>query len=445
MKKIHLIIFVFILLLLYPTAAVAQSVNIPGDIAYILIDSKTGQVIAQQNADQRLRPASTTKIMTAIVALENGKLDQMLNVSQQAVFDIGKGGMNVGIMAGEEGLSLENMLNILLIKSANESANIIAENVAPSRSEFVDMMNQKALELGAVNSTFINPCGKDTDKEDEGHLTSPRDLATIARYAMTIPKFREIVATEYYKGMPVTNKHDDWGILRNTNQFLWYDNTYPYTLEGTERKYTVIGIKTGYTFAAGNNLVAAATGEDGMELISVVMNVTQPNKIYGYSKELLRYGFENYTLQKISDAGQLAATVPVEGAMEKNAILELVTGSGFSGALPVGVSARDVETKVTVSQPVKAPVQKGDLLGFIEYSSKGILLGKVNIIASKSIEKSPASITESIGLKDATKRSYSYAVLVILLILSGFVILRMILRKVSRRVRKRKYSQKYLD
>ena len=445
MIKNQFIICVLILLLLYPTAVTAQSPNIPGDVAYILIDSKTGQVISEQNADQKLRPASTSKIMTAIVALENGKLDQIMKVSQQAVFDIGRGGMNVGIMAGEEGLSLENMLNILLIKSANETANIIAENVAPSRREYMELMNKKAFEIGAVNSTFINPSGKDTAKEDADHLSTPRDMAVIARYAMTIPAFREIVATEYYKDMPITNKHDDWGILRNSNQFLWYDNKYPYTFEETERKYTVIGIKTGYTFVAGNNLVTAAVGEDGMELISVVMRVMQPNKIYGYSKELLRYGFERFSMHKLSEAGQLVTTVPVDGAKEKNAALELVTETGFSSALSIEMSKLNVETKVNIAQPVMAPVQKGDVLGDVEYSSNGILLGKVNIAAAKSIEKAPASISENIQLDHALGSSFSYAIYGILLILSGFVILRMILRIVSRRLKKRKYNHKYLD
>ena len=448
MKKIQLMIFITLFLMLYSTAAAAQSINIPGDIAYILINSKTGQVIAQQNADQRLGPASTTKIMTAIVALENGSLDQMMNVSQEAVYDIGRGGMNIGIMDGEEGLTLENMINVLLIKSANETANIIAENVAPSRNEFVAMMNQKALELGAAHTTFINPCGKDTAKVDEGHLTTPRDLAIMARYAMTFPKFREIVSTEYYKDMPVTNKHDDWGLLRNTNQFLWYDNTYPYTLEEAEHKYTVIGMKTGYTVAAGNNLVTAATGEDGMELISVVMHVTQPNKIYGYSKILMRYGFEHYSLQKIDEAGQLASTVTVEGAREENAILELITGSDFSSALPLDKSVQAIEKKVNVTQPLKAPIQKGSVLGELEYRNNGVLLGKVNIVASKFIEEAPASITESVGSaieKHASESSFSYVFLGILLFSSGLVLLRLILCKVSRKAKKRKYDQQYIE
>lgn len=446
MKKLHfMIIFIFIFLSLYTPAAAAQSIDIPGDIAYILIDSKTGRVLAEQNADQQLGPASLTKIMTAIVALENGDPGQMMEVSQQAVYDIGKGGMNVGIMAGEKGLTLENMLNILLIKSANESANIIAENVASSRSEFMELVNRRAVELGAVNTTFVNPCGKDTEKEDAGHLTTPRDIAVMARHAMTIPEFRKIVATEYYKGMPATDKHDDWGILRNTNQFLWYDNTYPYSLDGVEYKYTVNGIKTGYTFKAGNNLVTSAVGEDGMELISVVMHVTQPNKIYGYAKNLLRYGFENFSLKTISEAGQLITTVPVLDAAGGDAILSLVTETGLSTVLPIEMREKNIQSKVNIVQPVKAPVQKGDVLGDIEYSINGTSLGNVKIISTRSIQAAVVPGTESSATKDSQDNTYSYVVLGILTISSGFVVLRIVLRRISRKMKRKKYEKRFLD
>lgn len=435
-KLILLTILIFILFISTASSSAAKAVNIPDDIAYILIDSKTGQVILEQNADQKLRPASTTKIMTAILALEKGELDQQMKVSQQAVFNIGKGGMNIGIMAGEEGLTLENMVNILLIKSANETANIIAENVAPSESDFIKIMNKRARELGAVNTTFKNPCGKDTEKADEGHLSTARDMAAIARYAMTLPIFRDIVATEYYEGMPVTNKHDDWGILRNTNQFLWFDNTYPYSLNQEEHEYTVIGVKTGYTALAGNNLIAAATGEDGMELISVVMHVMQSNKIYGYSKELLRYGFENYSIQKISEAGQPAANVKVENAAVTNSNLKLTTETDFKCALQVEESKQAISKKVNIYEPVKAPVSKGDVLGHIEYMNNGTLLGEVNIVASRSVEAEPVAV-EPFQTKNSTS-SYSYALLTILLILSGFIILRMTLRRISRIVRRKR-------
>ena len=443
MKKIiTVIIFVFVLML-RPLSICAQSLDIPADIPYILIDSKTGRVLAGQNIDQRVGPASTTKILTAIVALENGDLQQEMKISQNAVFDIGRGGMNVGIMAGEEGLTLDHMLHLLLIKSANETANIIAENLAPSRSEYMDMMNQKAREIGAVNTTFVNPSGKDTEPADEGHLTTPADMAAMARYAMAIPKFREIVAMEYYTDMPVTNKHDDWGILRNSNQFLWGDNAYPYTLNNTEHKYVVTGIKTGYTALAGNNLVTAAVGEDGMEIIAVVMHVMQPNKIYGYSKKLMRYGFENYSLQTLSEAGQNIKTILVEDAVEGTELLNLVTQTGFSSSVSIGSGIKGIETKINVDSNISAPIQKGDVLGFVEYLDNGVSLGKVNLVAANAVSAKLAGSSGVEIIADESEREYSYVLLYILLSLSFLVILRMVVRGICRRAKRKKSMYKF--
>jgi len=437
MKKALALIISLLIFLLHPFTARANSIGIPEDIPYILVESKTGRVLAEQDADRRVGPASTTKILTAIVALENGDLQQEMEVSQQAVYDIGRGGMNVGIMAGEKGLTLEHMLNLLLIKSANETANIIAENLAPSRKEYVDMMNQKAKEIGAVNTTFVNPSGKDTEPSDEGHLTTPRDMAMIARYAMTIPKFREIVSTEYYNDMPVTNKHDDWGILRNSNQFLWYDNTYPYTIDNTEHKYTVTGIKTGYTALAGNNLVSSAIGEDGMEIIAVVMHVMQPNKIYAYSKQLLRYGFENFKLKTISKAGQKIKSIPVEEAADGMELLALVTETDFVCPVRIGTNIQDIETKVRVAENITAPIKKNEVLGSVEYLENGVLLGKVNLVAANAVAAKSLSISSDLAPEDSEGK-YSYTLLYILLSLSSLVILRMIVRTISRIVKKKR-------
>ncbi|HEX2947836.1 MAG TPA: D-alanyl-D-alanine carboxypeptidase family protein [Clostridia bacterium] len=446
MKKLPiLIIYISILSLLLfdiPMHASAKSPGIPEDIPYILIDSKTGIVLAEQHADERYGPASTTKIMTAILALEKGDLSREMTVSEAAVNDIGRDGMNVGIMAGEKGLTLENLLNVMLIKSANETANIIAENIAPTRADFVAMMNEKAKEIGAVNTTFVNPCGKDTSKSDAGHLTTPRDLAMIARYAMTLPKFREIVSTEYYKNMPITDKHDDWGILRNTNQFLWYDNTYPYTLGGTDRKYTVMGVKTGYTAKAGNNLVSAADGEDGTELIAVVMHVMQPNKIYSYSKALLRYGFENFSTVKLSEAGQIAGSIPVEGAREAGTLLNLVKKTGFSCVLPLGTDIKSIGKKLTLPDKIKAPVSKGDVIGTLEYVNKGVSLGRVDLTAETSVEAAPeANAVKSASDGKTTKAGkpgYSWFALGVLVFTSIVIALRPILRRLSRKLKKKK-------
>lgn len=436
--------FLFIL----KVPACAQSLSIPEDVHYVLMDSKTGLVIAEQNADIKIKPASLTKILTAIVALENGDLKQEMTVSQSAVNDIGKGGMNIGIMAGETGLTLENMLNVMLIKSANETANIIAENLAPSRSEYMEMMNSKAKEIGALDTFFVNPSGKDTEKEDAPHITTARDMATMARYAMTIAEFRNIVSTEYYKGMPSsTNKHAngwDSAVLRNTNKFLWYDNTYTYTFNGEEHEYTVNGIKTGYTSAAGNNLVISAKGEDGMELICVVMHVMHSNKVYSYASELLDYGFQNYSLQKVSGAGQLVKTVIVGGAAGGDNILELVTETDFEAALPVSIGRQGIESRVEIDSEINAPIQKGKVLGYIEYKSGGAVLGKVNLVAARQMMKAAEEAADSPDLQEELpEHRYSYVILAILLALCAFVIIRSVLKKLSRKMKKKRYDQDF--
>lgn len=440
MKKVTIVILVIILSVIFSFPA-SGAIDIPQNegISYILIDSTSGRVLAEQDADNKLYPASVTKIMTAIIALESGDLSQEMTVSNAAVNDIGRGGMNIGIMAGEEGLTLENMLNVLLVKSANECANIIAENVAQSRSEFIEMMNKRAAELGAVNTKFINPSGKDTEKEDTEHLSTARDISLMARHAMTIPKFREIVSKEYYKDMPATNKHDDWGTLRTSNQFLWYDNTYPYMLDGTEHSFTVNGIKTGYTALAGNNLVTGAVGEDGMELIAVVLHVTQPNKIYGYSKELLKYGFENFSNKMISEAGSSAAEVAVKNADDGSTVLELLTEKDFSCACPINSEEDIISNKLNVPASVEAPITKGQVIGEIEYiSGNGASLGKVNLIAAKSISALQKAAADEAAVPGQKDSSYSYTLLGILLASSGLVLLRMILKSISKKRLKKK-------
>lgn len=452
MKKLHyslsILIIVSTLLFMLNLPVHGQSLGIPEDVHYILIDSKTGLVIAEQNADNKIKPASLTKILTGIVALENSNdLQQEMTVSQAAVNDIGRGGMNIGIMAGEAGLTLENMLNVMLIKSANETANIIAENLAASRSEYMSMMNIRAKELGALNTYFVNPSGKDTEKEDGDHITTARDMALFSRHAMTLPEFRKIVATEYYYGMPTsTNKHaEGWDplVLRNTNKFLWYDNTYTYSVNGEDHEYTVIGMKTGYTGAAGNNLVIAATDNDGMELICVVMHVMQPNKVYGYATQLLDYGFENYSLQKVTKAGDTIKTIVVDGTAGSDNILNLVAETDFSAALPRSSGDDIIESIIQINSTIQAPISKGAVLGYIEYKSGNAILGRVNIISSKQIFEAVENASGHAISTAEDGQDYSYALLGVLLALCSFVIIRSILKRISRKIKAKRCDSQY--
>lgn len=404
----------------------------------ILIDAKTGQVLYEHNAHEKVYPASTTKIMTAVLALERGDLSKTMTASLSAVNDIGKDGMNIGLIAGEE-VRLDNLLNALMIRSANETANIIAENISSTRAEFIALMNKRAAELGATNTNFVNPCGKDSAKEDINHLSTASDMAKIARHAMSIPKFREIVSTKFFS-MPASNKHPEtfWPVYASTNKLLML-NKYKST------QFTVTGIKTGYTDKAGNNLVSAAKGSDGMELISVVFGVKNapPDSVFEYSKTLLEYGFKNYALQKVVDSNQLVKNVPVADAAN-NATLDLVTAQELFCALPTDKSSWNIVSKEQIKTDFTAPVHQGDVMGYIEYERNGISLGKVDIVASTSIEKSFQAKSLS-RAKEAT-RSHLLRLVIIMagIIPVLFFILRRNLRKTSRYINSRRIEGRFI-
>jgi D-alanyl-D-alanine carboxypeptidase len=249
--------------------------------AWIVIDGETGKVMIEHQADLPLYPASTTKIMTAVIALESGKLDQVVTVSEAAV-DLPAGSSKAGFLAGEQ-VALTDVMYGLLLASGNDAANIIAEALAGSQEAFATMMNEKAESLGMTGSHFMNPSGL----QDPAHVVTARDMARLAAYAMKNAKFCEIVSTRSYS-LAATNMHpfSGWAVFGNTNRLVLYGDIYyksPLILHFD-------GIKTGSTNDAGNNLIAAATSTSGQKLISVLLGVpleTKTGNIYMYSRTLL--------------------------------------------------------------------------------------------------------------------------------------------------------------
>lgn len=439
--------------------------------SYILLDSKTGQVLYAKNPDEKLSPASTTKMMTAVTAIElarerfPGEPDKLMYASAAAIEDIGRGGMNIGIMVGEL-LSFTDLLNAMLVRSANETANIIAENlvctpeelstmtiaeVREKRKEFMALMNKKALEIGAANTNFVNPCGMDTKAEEAAHLSTARDLALIARYAMQLPEFREIVCKTLYD-MPATNKHkvydatlkklpmDMWYPLPTTNLLLW-DNGYPYAINGEEKKYLINGVKTGYTDKAGNNLVSSAVNDEGMELIGVILGVKNqaPRTIFAHTKTLMRYGFENFALQKLTEAGIPVKNVTVAEAKDGKT-LDLVTAGELKAVLPLNTTGWGIEKSEVISPSIQAPVLKGDKLGYIEYVRNGVPLGRVDLIAADSVEKIPTLQEQTVETARslANNNLLRNTIIICLSLLTAFILLRLVLRRISRTVKARR-------
>lgn len=427
MKKLLNILLPLMIFLLSINITYAEPSDITAESS-ILIDASTGKVLFEKNADRKgMFPASTTKIMTAILAIEKGNPDQVMTASQAAVDDIGKDGSNIGIMAGEQ-IPLKNLLEALLICSANETANIIAENICSTRQEFVDLMNQKAKELGALNTHFVNPCGA----HDANHYTTASDLAKIARYAMTIPEFRKIVDKSSFQ-MPPTNKHDSWPVLATTNKLMQSDKNDLYSIDG---------VKTGYTGPAGYNLVSSAVNSSGMELISVVMGVRgdgAQSNVKKFSKELLDYGFNNYNLINLQKDGKVYRSVGVEDA-EDTVPLDLVTKGEVSSVLPVDQSKWDLKEIPHINSNITAPVNEGDKLGYIEYKAMGESIGKVDLVASRSIKLKPQAVVTN-KLTSLLNNTVIRVALAVMLLALFFIILRKVLRIISRRSRVRKFDR----
>jgi len=409
----------------------AEELNIDAP-SYILIDPETGRSLAEKEPDEKMYPASTTKIMTAIIALEQGDLNQMATASAKAI-DLEYGSMHIGIMQGEQ-IVLEDLLNAMMVRSANDAANIIAENVGASYDDFIEQMNKKARELGATNTHFVNPHGMHNDD----HYTTVRDMATIARYAMSIDKFREIVKKPYYDMKP-TNKHEEWDRLYTINRFL--TNLQEYKSD----YFTPIGIKSGYTSQAGNTLVSAAVNDSGMELIAVVFGAKGSNNnsdVYDFSKELLEYGFKNFSRKKLLKSNQLVESVNVEDATD-NPSLDLVAESDISAILPSDQDLSLLEKNIVLISPtISAPVSKGDVLGYVELKQDGVLLGKTNIVASRSIDKSTKAIEKfSEEVASARPRLKNFLIGTATALVA-FLLLRIILRRISRARFSSRYSTK---
>lgn len=415
--KKYLSCLFFLSVFLISTGAYGNSPLQINSESFVLMDLDTGIILHSENMDKKIYPASTTKIMTAVVALENLEVETIMTASTEAVNDIGVGGMNIGIMSGEE-MTLYDLLHGLLLPSANEAANIIAENTAPSRQDFFIMMNKKALSLGLKNTNFVNANGL----HNVDHYTTAGDMAHIAREAMKYDVFRQIVGKKSYE-LPPTNKHSEWDPIYNSNKLLRFGPSF-------EAEFEIEGIKTGFTTPAGHNLVAAARGRDGMNLITVIHGVKEDNSwetIYTYSENLLKYGFDNFSRNCILEKNTVVTTLVPENG-EDDEILALVCENPVYLVHGEGI---EYIRKIILDPLVEAPVDKGEKIGRIEFYFGDTLVAKEDLIALNSVD-------EKIAEPFLTGFSVEKAVKIVAFFLSFFFLLRIILKFLSKRYRKKK-------
>lgn len=347
--------------------------------AALLMDLKSGRIIYSKNADEKLYPASITKILTGIIALEQLPLDEVVTANYAALASITNEDSHMGILIGEE-LTVDQLISGMLVYSANDAANVLAIRIAGSLEAFAEMMNAKAVELGAQNSHFTNPCGV----QDENHYTTARDIAMISQYAMKNEKFREVVKTPIYK-IPATNKYKTERVLVNTNLFLG-------TSRSTYYYYSpAIGIKTGHTSDAQYCLVSAAQ-YNNTEFLSVVMKC--PNKdtkenAYSYidSKTLLEFGFDNYSYQTIALPGDIISDSKVYEAKNDTRIA-ITVEKEVSALIPSNIDkVKDITVTTDLPETLRAPIAKGEKLGTVSYTYQGTVIGQANLIATNDVQR----------------------------------------------------------
>lgn len=345
----------------------------------LLMDMSSGRVLYSKNLDERVYPASTTKIMTGILAIEMGSMDDTVTATYEALKDITLEDSMMGILIGEE-LTMEQLLNGMMVHSANDAANVIAVHLGGSISGFVNKMNEKAQELGMTNTHFVTACGS----HDDNHYTTARDMAILAKYAMKNEKFREIVKKPSYK-IPPTNKYTVDRNLSNTNLFLS-------TARSSYHYYPPCnGIKTGHTSQSGYCLVSSAAYND-TEFLSIVMNckdVDTKEQAYSYidSKKLFEFGFDNYVQKPLAAVGDIIADSKVYEAKNDMRIAVTVENDVLALIPNNEDSINEVEKVVNMPDRIDAPIKKGDMIGTVTYSYKGIQIGTANLVATNDVER----------------------------------------------------------
>ena len=382
MKIKKFIVFLIMLVLIFNISkcyAVAEQPDISAESA-ILMDSSSEKILYSKNENQKMYPASTTKIVTAILVLENCNLNDIVTVPYEAIITIPSGYSVAALQAGEQ-LTVEQLLQVLLVHSANDAANVLAFHLSGSIDAFASLMNQKISDLGLENTHFTNPSGK----HDENHYTTAHDLAIIMKYCMKNSTFRHLAGLKSCT-IPATNKYEE-RIFKTTNELLIYDNRN--VASNYYYKYAVAG-KTGYTTEAKNCLVSVAN-KDNFELISVVLGAgIYPNNLsakFVDTKTIFDYGYDNYAIRVLRDQNAIATQIDIGNATKDTRSLDLLLSDNITAVVSQDDLETDFSPDIQLQENLLAPISQGQIVGKIVYNIDGIEYSS-DLIASHSVEKS---------------------------------------------------------
>ena len=435
----YILIFAVISAMLMPHSAEAISDPATSSKAIILLDTGTGNALYQKNADEKVYPASTTKIMTvllAVEAIEAGKvtLADSVTASSDITAGLSEDGSTAGIVPGET-MTLENLLYCAMLSSANEACNIIAEYIGGDIKTFVGMMNARAKELGCTGTNFVNTHGL----PDYNHYTTAKDLSKIALAAYSHPLFMQICNT-VSRTIPATNKSEERKItntngLINNNSELYPGYFYEYAK----------GMKTGHTQDAGYCLVSSAT-KNNVSLLCVVMGGIAVNKIekseytnFTDSVAAYNWAFENFSYRNIIDTTDMIKDIPVKMGKDTDHVT-VRPEAAVKALLANDEDFSSFEQKDTIyseqnGKELVAPIEAGTVLGEIRISRDGIVYGTSKLVACTSVQVSYSELIKSKILNTFKNPLVLIFVLVVLLLLGIYIFLV---------VRYRKSKKKYM-
>ena len=430
MKKYKLLSLIFTALLLtalvpVPAALALEEPPLDAEAA-ILVEMNTNQVLYTKNADEKMYPASLTKIMTALLtveALEDGRISlyDAVTASENCTFDLTDDGSTAGITAGEV-MTVSDLLYCTLLASANEACNILAEYISGSISAFVVAMNARAKELGCTGTQFVNTHGL----PDDDHYTTARDLSLITHEAAAYQLFMDICDTTTYT-ISATNlaqaRH-----LSNTNALVNPESIYS---DAYHYEYAQ-GIKTGFTSAAGYCLASTAVKGD-FRILAVVMHSTVtgegPAAVYGHFKDsiaLYDWAFENFSFLEILSTTEQVTEVPITMGQREKVVLR--PSASITALLPNDTDLKSFSRRVTIYAEqdgggLQAPVSAGEVLGEVSITRDGVTYGTSPLTAATAVELSRAEYVKTQLRKTFDSTGFKIVVTVLVLLIAAYLAL----------------------
>ena len=389
----------------------------------LLAETNSGRILYERDVDKKIYPASITKLMTAILVVDNCKLNEKVTVSENAVRSVPLGYVNAKLQVDEE-LTVENLLNAMLIPSANDAANVLAEHVGGSIESFASMMNTKARELGCTGSNFNNPSGL----HEKNHYTTTRDLLLISKEAISNNTIKTIIGKTTYT-LPKSNKYSKKDRILTTTNYMKKKELSKYYYE------YCIGAKTGYTGKAKNCVVVFAN-KNNINLTAIVMGETAKIKGQKFldAKKMFEYGFNNYEAKQVASKNKIYKNLNIMNGTKETRNLELLYKNDVNIVVNKNKNVAIVEwdenkynTDEYILEKVeytktKAPIQKGEVIGKVLYKYKGEEYSS-DLIANGNVEESELL------------QQIVYILLVVLIIFIIYILIK------SKRKKKKRYIE----